>query len=339
MATLFQKYGDAGFLNDLLPIIPPNAKLDPAGPSYANLLVSLGKIPGTKVHDLWVGRAKWTERSATRCELNRWHDWGAGIGMQGRNFPAIDIDVDDPAIADLIHDTAIEMLGSAPVRFGNGARRILVYRCEGLRKQRLQFRMPHNPDAADEAEGAKPKPHPAVELLGDGQQYVVEGIHPRTGMPYRWDGDSPADIGPSGLTEVTPEQLDAFFTRVAEILKDRGCEEVAKAATGVKNAATVPQASLLAPSIDHIARALAAVPNDEDYGGWITVGMAIKASAGPDREPEGQALWEDWSLQYPNDPAETLAKWKGFTSPFKVRLDLPGLVRDGERRRQLQRRC
>jgi hypothetical protein len=319
MTSDFMKYGNAGFLDDLLPIIPPDANLDPNGSSYKNLLASRGKVPGTlTAKGQWVGREKWTERSATFFDLRKWQSWSAGIGMQGRSYPAVDIDVSDPDLAEKIQHLAFEALGAAPIRFGNGSRRVLVYRCEGLRKQRLEFLLPRTSDTTDPKASCTANPKMAVELLGVGQQYVVEGIHPRTNSPYRWYGQSPADLGPAGLTEITPSQADEFFDRLAALLKELGCTSVAKTAARVTAGSAVQQIALLAPSVDHIARALAAVPNEVDYDTWIKVGMAIKASAGPEHADAGFALWDDWSAQWPNDPEEVLTKWEGFKPPFKV---------------------
>lgn len=66
-------------------------------------------------------------------------------------FPALDIDVDDPELAEAIHREAVTLLGVAPARFGRGARRILVYVGFGLSKQRLAFRRTGDADAPVQA--------------------------------------------------------------------------------------------------------------------------------------------------------------------------------------------
>jgi hypothetical protein len=41
-----------------------------------------------------------------------------------------------------------------------------------------------------------------VEVLGDSQQIVVNGVHPGTNKPYRWHGGEPGDAA-GGLPELT----------------------------------------------------------------------------------------------------------------------------------------
>lgn len=302
----FQQYADAGFRDDLLSLLPPDADLHP---DSRHLAPNRGKAPGRKRAGGWVGFKDWTRYTATAEDMTTWQGWGAGIGMQGRRFPALDIDVDDPELADAIHREAVISLGAAPARFGRGSRRILVYAGAGLRKERLAFRRAG--EVADQA----------VEFLATGQQYVVEGIHPKTGQPYIWhDGHSPIELGSDGLTSITAEQLRTLYLRIEGLLGQYGYEVVTRSAMrGGSSAGPVSQASLRAPSLAAVGRALAAIPNEVDYDTWLKIGAAVKASAGPEKEQEAFALWEDWSLQYgDNTPEMVLAKWDSLRSPFRV---------------------
>lgn len=241
-----------------------------------------------------------------------WQGWGAGIGLQGRNFPALDIDVDDANLADVIQQQAFLLLGPAPVRFGRGPRRLLVYSGIGMRKQRLAFRRTGEPNA----------PVQAVEFLADGQQYVVEGIHPKTERPYRWlDSRSPVEVGLQALTPISLDTLKPLYLWLAEHLGQYGYEVVGPAAITKSAPAnrSLWQGVLTAPSVAAIGSALAAVPNDVDYDTWLKVGAAVKASAGPENEPEAFALWEDWSLQYGSNTHDVVqAKWNSLRPPFRV---------------------
>lgn len=316
----FQQYAAAGFREDLLSLLPPDAALHP---DSIHLTSSRGKVPGRKREGGWVGFANWTRYTATEEDMNRWHGWGAGIGMQGRRFPALDIDVDDPELADAVHREALTVLGVAPARFGRGSRRILVYAGAGMRKERLAFRR------LGETEGAIQ----AVEFLATGQQYVVEGIHPKTGQPYVWqDGRSPAELGAEGLTPVSAEQLQTLYLRIEGLLDLYGYEIVHRpSAGGVRGTGGVWQGGLRAPSGAAIGRALAAIPNEVDYDTWLKIGAAVKASAGPEEEQEALALWEDWSLQYGgNTPEMVLAKWESLRPPFKVGWDFLSRYATGE---------
>jgi hypothetical protein len=338
----FDAYANAGFGPDLLPILPHDAAIHPESPAFDSLTANKGKVPGQKRRGGWMGFSDWTENHADADDFTIWSGWGAGIGMQGRRFPALDIDVDDSELADAIHKEALSSLGDAPARFGRGSRRILVYAGAGLAKRRLAFRRPGGHPGADDgsaggaggpsdrgaddllgspADGSREKAQ-AVEFLAHGQQYVVEGVHPKTGQPYRWaDGRSPAVVGSAALLPVDAAALDAFYDRVERLLELFGYEVVSRSA-GSGGDGDVWQEGLLAPSVEAIERALRAVPNEVDYDTWITLGRAIKAAAGPEREAEGMALFVDWSLQWPeNTPEAVEAKWQTFDPPHRVGWD------------------
>lgn len=338
-AHLFVAYSNAGFTEDILPILPHNAEIHPDSPAFDSLQANKGKVPGQKRRGGWMGLADWTKRQADAEDLTIWAGWGAGIGMQGRRFPALDIDVDDPELADAIQKEAVALLGEAPTRFGNGARRILVYAGAGFKKRRLAFRRPGTQqdvsdgllaqaaDPSDRAAGdvqeVLPNKKPqAVEFLATGQQYVVEGIHPKTGLPYRWlDGRSPATLGAAALQPIDGAAINAFYERLNRLLEAFGYE-IVSLSNPAGGDSDVWQEGLLAPSMDAIRRAVAAVPNEVDYQTWITLGRAIKASAGAEDEAEALDLFVEWSLQWPeNTPEAVEEKWRTFHPPHKVGWD------------------
>lgn len=325
-------YAAAGFGPDLLPIIPPDARVSASSRHPGHVARSRGKIPGKFVGDGWVGYGEWTAVEATAQDIEKWAGWPSGVGLQGRNYPGLDIDVSDAPLADKIEACAILTLGAAPVRFGNGTRRLLTYAAPGLKKRRLAFRPASQAEQSlgdgdrgggHGAEGREPasgedKPF-AVELLGAGQQYVVEGTHPKTGLPYWWrDGQSPAVIGPERLTVITVEQVEEFFTQVAALFEQEGYEIASTTTFGGGGAgAYVHQDNLFAPSIGAIQRALAVLPNDYDYDTWFKACCAIKAASGATEE--GYDLFEAWSLTYgENTPDLCRDKWDSAKPPFRV---------------------
>lgn len=305
----FDDYAAAGFRDDLLSILPHGASVHS---DSIHLASSRGKVPGRKRKGGWVGFAKWAQYTATNQDMNRWHCWGAGIGMQGRRFPALDIDIDDLELADAVHQEAITILGAAPARFGRGSRRILVYAGAGMRKERLAFRR------VGDTEGVAQ----AVEFLATGQQYVVDGIHPTTGQPYVWQHDrSPVEVGANGLKSITAEQLRTLYLRIEELLELHGYEVVSKSALNGGEGG-VWQQGLLAPSVDAVRRAIAALPNEVDYDTWLKIGAAIKSSCGPEHAEDAYDIWTEWSLQWPeNTPEVVEGKWLSLEPPFKVGWD------------------
>lgn len=318
--NLFAAYSAAGFTEDLLPIIPPDAQLRASVGADDGLTKSRGKVPGRKRGRTWVGLQDWTTLIAHTALLDDWHSWGAGVGMQGRRFPALDIDVDDGDLAEKVHHYAEKRLGLAPVRFGRGSRRILVFAGARFNKRRLVFGRPGE-TTVDEQGRTKPKTH-AVELLETGQQYVVEGIHPKTGMPYRWhDGRSPAVIGATALPPISEQAVDGFFDGLPDLLEVYGYEVLSRSA-GSGGDGAVWQEGLLAPSVDAIRRAVAAVPNEVDRDTWLKIGAAIKASTGLERLEDAYDIWMEWSLQWPENTPESIdAMWRSLGPKYRVGWD------------------
>ncbi len=123
--------------------------------------------------------------------------------------------------------------------------------------------------------------------LGDGQQYVVEGLHPGTRRPYQWDLD-PVVIGLQALTRIDRAKAEAFFVELAALLELFGCEAVEREGVG---AATVDRGGIdqegLCGDLDQVAAAVARIPNSSElFAGrtdYIRMGCAIKAACAEDR--------------------------------------------------------
>lgn len=318
----FQHYAN-DFADDLLPIIRHDAVIHPDSPAFDSLMANRGKVPGRKFSGGWFGFPDWANYTADPAQFGKWTGWSAGVGLQGRNFPGLDIDVDDRALAEAIHKEALSMLGDAPCRFGREPRRLLVYSGGGLGKQRLAFIKRLAASSDDETgAGNDTRPVQAVEFLATGQYYVVEGIHPKTEQPYHWlDNQSPVQVGSTGLATVDAAAIKAFLDRVEQLLGLFGYE-VAGRSRSAAGDRSVSQESLLAPSVAAVGRALAALPNDRCYDDWMKAGMAIKAACGPEHEAEALDLFMDWSLQWPeNSPEQVEDKWSSMRPPFRVGWD------------------
>ena len=115
---------------------------------------------------------------------------------------ALDVDIDDPALANQAIGAAIHFLGSAPMRVrSDSARVLMLYRAaEGEPKKR-----------SIDGTGGK------VEALGSGQQFVAFGQHP-SGAAYTWPQGSPAEFSRDALTAVTADALQAFLCAVAPLV-------------------------------------------------------------------------------------------------------------------------
>jgi putative DNA primase/helicase len=314
----FAAYAAVGFGPDVLPIIPPDAILSQRSGVDPK---QCGKIPGRYLPQLerWVGFTGWTHGRLPPEAIARvmafWDAWPrCNVGLRSARWPGIDLDIDDPKelVAKLI-EAIHAHLGWAPTRGRDGSVRCLLpYRLkEGetpRRKTRITFTF-----------GGKSN---AVEILGDGQQYLIEGMHP-SGTPYAWDLDLLV-TGADMLSEITAAQIDALPEIIRKVLSDFGCDEVNVSGGGAGREASAPvgigaggdgydvrdNTELSAGNLHELERALKCIPCPAlDYNTWIKITHAVKAACRGDA-----AFFADvflpWSLQYPDSGGEWIkAKW------------------------------
>jgi hypothetical protein len=173
---------------------------------------------------------KWDEQlNATPEEIKQWSGQfphATNTGVLTRLVPTIDIDILNPEAAKAVEDFVREQHeehGNILVRFGLRPKRAIPFRTDEPFKKIVA-----NLTAPDGSEGQK------IELLADGQQFIVAGIHPDTRKPYGWFGGD-LDETPRGnlpyireddaraLVEGAVELLisDFGYTRAAERPKDR----------------------------------------------------------------------------------------------------------------------
>lgn len=296
---------------DLVSVIPPGAALAPSSKISGS---SLGKAPGVKRGaGLWTGY-DWRQHVATIDDVRQWSRDGANIGLLATNFPAVDIDCLEPGLAKIIEDVALAQLGPAPIRYGLRPKRLLVYRTkEPFTRMRL---------AIEQAETKH-----IVEVLGLGQQYLVQGTHPKTLKPYEWNAElPPADA----LTWVTLEQVQAFLRSLGELIDLMDMGKVTREGTGRPALRSTPeQAGLLAPSIEDLRAAVARLPNNSttypDRESYIKMGYAIRAACGVE-EQDGYEIFADWAARWPgdgknpngNDKDVVLSDWRRILPPYNI---------------------
>lgn len=307
----FKTLHEAGY-TDLVSVLPPGA---PLSPHSAVESASCGKAPGVRGTDgLWSGY-NWRKHAPSAADIARWDASGANIGLKAGRFPAVDIDILDERLAERVEKVVCAALGGGPVRIGRHPKRLVAYRTDTpFPKVRLDFK-----DPAGNAH--------AIEVLGEGQQYVVAGKHPTTMKPYEWDVDLET-IGAKNLTAVTAEQVDAMLARVKDVLLAFGCTITAQTASAIRDREGVDQTALAAEDIDDVERAVLLVPNDnanfptrEDY---LRFGYAIKAACAED-EARGEDIWLEWALRWegndkhPGNTEETArSDWARMRPPFAV---------------------
>jgi len=141
-------------------------------------------------------------------------------GIRTKYTPAIDIDIDDADMAEQIENQLRARFQQQRllVRFGQPPKRLVPFRCVTLfNKIMVRFKAPDDDKTLHK-----------IEVLGDGQQFIANGVHPDTGKAYVWrDGD---------LLSVSHEQLPLldeasahrFLRKAAAVMTATGWTEIGK---------------------------------------------------------------------------------------------------------------
>ena len=232
-------------------------------------------------------------------------------GVLTRSTPALDIDIlhqeGAEAIEALVQER-FEERGYILTRIGKPPKRAILFRTgELFPKYKVELTAP------DGSSGQK------IELLADGQQVVVAGIHPETERPYSWSGGEPWAIAHDELPYITREEAHKLVDDAADLLErefgfkrtvgSNGNGKVA-AEQGERHAGDEPHADA-----ELLERALNVIPNNLGWDEWNNVGMAIwRATNG---SSSGFPIFDAWSRKSEKyDAKNTATKWAAyFRSP------------------------
>lgn len=261
----------------------------------------------------------WEKSRATKDQLKDWLENGhrqAGVGILTKNTPAIDIDIRDEKVANLMDTYVRKHLGGKLVRFGQAPKRLFLFRCDSpFRKMRTTVRFDEWGDKQQ------------IEVLGEGQQFVAYHKHPDTGKPYAWPdkGQNPLDVRANDLPTITVEEIEGLLAYFEEVADDEKWE-VKKAARARARAIDNdnPFAEDTAPvemRDDEIRSRLMLVPGSDDYETWSQVGMALYHQW--DGGEPGLTLWHEWSETADNYDSDALERhWTSFGIAGKKRAPL-----------------
>lgn len=297
----------AGF-KDLVSVIPPDAKLSSRSKISPD---QRGKTPGKMNRSGTWGGYPWLETSCAPSDPATWDAWGNNVGIKAAHFPGIDIDVaeDDGPVAKDLADIARKIMGKGPVRLSRAPRILLVYRTtEPFQKLVLKF----------EKDGVKR----AIEILGNGQQYLVHGKHPK-GALYRWLKTPLWEWDKDDIPFITKEMASAYLDHATDYLRGLGfvCEHSGSIAATGKAAV---QNDLKAPSEEALSELVTRIPNPAENG-WddmVKMGCAIKA-ASVDFPFTGEEAFLDWCSRWEgdgdnDDDTRDRNNWDSFKPPFRV---------------------
>ena len=267
------------------------------------------------------GITGWTTIEADLNQLGQWISAGfEGVGVLTKNNPAIDIDILDE---DISREMVERVLGAYPnglIRVGKYPKTLLAYRTD------TPFRKVRSNTYEDQFGDQH-----AIEILGDGQQYVAYAEHPDTLRPYTWHNED--NTASQGIFVVESASLPiirledarlvvSWFEEVAQrkVLND-GWVKVRDGqggGGGDGGGGDEPERedfSNLRPRLHlteaEILRALSSI-NPDDYDKWIRVGMAIWHECGGSED--GFTYWHNWSRPSPNytDERSCRIRWRGF---------------------------
>ena len=158
------------------------------------------------------------------------------IRIEG-DLVAIDIDVNDPDMAqrmmDLIYEIAPDVFHKAPMRYGKGAKVMLLCRCPSEQVGIIKSRK-----FGDENDD-----NHLVEMFGGGtvRYFTCFGPHTEGAMTadgvevlvmYEWADSSPLDTKPDQLPVITRDQMIRISHRAGEIMEAYGWTPVAKSKAG-----------------------------------------------------------------------------------------------------------
>lgn len=171
---------------------------------YSPIPVS-GKIPALMA---------WQKHTATNAdEIELWRKLfpdAVNTGILTRLNPTIDADILNEEAAEAIEGLAREFFsehGPVLVRIGKAPKRAIVLRTDVPFPKMSRLLVAPN--------GAPEK----IEVLCDGQQVVVAGIHPDTHHPYLWHGGDLGTTKHEELPYVRAEGLVAFLDAAVALLE------------------------------------------------------------------------------------------------------------------------
>lgn len=134
-------------------------------------------------------------------------------GILTKYVPTIDIDIFDPEAAWAVQQFLLDKFGNdgrVLMRTGRPPKFATPFKTETPFPKILVKLTKGDPQAKDE-------PNERVELLADGQQVVISGIHPGTGKPYTWaNGASPLTVK---REELPPIDVDGAARLVADVVE------------------------------------------------------------------------------------------------------------------------
>jgi hypothetical protein len=291
-AALALRLHDQGW-QGLLPLLPADAEpahhlpLDKA----EDIIKARGKGPGRYVGcGRWTGLSDWRGFSDDEATVARWATWpGVNIGLRachaGSGIVYLDADILDPTAAGEVTALIRRKIGlDALVRYGRAPKALFPVRVrDTIRKLRSTVVL-INGDRC------------MLEVLAEGQQAAIAGIHPVTGKPYSWPLGGLEDIGPEDLPELTASEIGDFVVQASAILRRHGPEVGCNRAQRLREGGGKPRPLEELRARDETQALEAALfIRNEDWArdDWVAWAYALRGAFGD----KGLEFWLDFTAQ------------------------------------------
>ena len=173
-------------------------------------LVQAGYLP-IPLHGKIPPQRSWQKTESVTPEMlemsaKTWPD-ATNTGVLTRTMPTLDANILDKAAAKARQEFVRERYGYVLTRVGKPPKFAIPFRTEEPFKKIVV-----NLIAPDGSEGQK------IELLADGEQVVVAGIHPDTKQPYRWSNGGLEQLEYKHLHEISAKEAHTLVDELVEIL-------------------------------------------------------------------------------------------------------------------------
>jgi len=247
----------------------------------------------------------WTKDDISPERLRQWNQAypDAGVGIRTGKVWAIDVDIDDEEISNLIREQ-FKFTRSEVERRSGSNRFLIVVRGEPGKKKRASTKY------HDLLTGHEHR----IEVLRQGQQFVAYHTHPKTGKEYNYPEDNLADTPFEDLINVDEKYIDALFDYFDDVAPAHW-EKTGKrkdAAPESSENVLVSSSPKVDKSFEEVCVIIAELPNDDiDYEDWLNIGAAIHHQT--DGSRAGFNLWTTYSAKSGKHDASLMkTKWRSF---------------------------
>jgi hypothetical protein len=149
----------------------------------------------------------WQRKEVTAEDIANWHS--PDTGALAKLTPGLDLDILDPETVEALTNAVCDWFdgrGTILRRTGLFPKCLIPFRTsKPFSKIQVALQGPN---------GARHR----IEVLGDGQQYIIDGTHPDTGAPYTWLGDlSPENVARDDLPETDEGEMQQLVDYLVDV--------------------------------------------------------------------------------------------------------------------------